>query len=76
MHFFKAAHWLGIEPLQLTAKRQKTMVKAVRKRMLVARLEWPAGILFLAAFNIDFLHFEVDVGSPVRVLSRDSILAL
>ena len=68
------------EQLKETSKRKKPMVKAVRKRV---RGECPVAgagapgpgaprILFLTAFTIDFLRFEVPFGCSVQVPAEET----
>ena len=71
------------EQLKWTSKREKPMVKAVRKRMRgecpVAGAGAPGSgaprTLFLTAFTIGFSRFEVHFSCSVGVLRRDSISA-
>ena len=71
------------EQLKWPSKREKLLVKAVRKRVRGApepRAPAPATghsprILFLTAFTIDFSRFEVHFSCSVGVLRRDSISA-
>ena len=71
------------EQLKWSSKREKSMVKTVRKRMRgecpVAGAGAPGSraprTLFLTAFTIGFLRFEVYLSCSVGVLRRDSITA-
>ena len=71
------------EQLKWTSKREKSLGKAVRKRMRgecpVAGAGAPGSgalrIPFLTVFTIDFSHFEVHFSCCVWVLRRDSISA-
>ena len=71
------------EQLKWTPKRERTIVKAVGRRMRGAPepgAPAPATghsprIRFLTAFTIGFLHFEVHFSCSVWVLRRDSISA-
>ena len=71
------------EQLKWTSKRKKLIVKAVIKRMRgecpVAGAGAPGSgdprTLFLTAFTIGFLRFEVHLSCSVGVLRRDSISA-
>ena len=44
------------EQLKWTSRRKKAMVKAVRKRM---HGDCPVAIVYLTAFTIDFLRFDI-----------------
>ena len=71
------------EQLKWTSKRKKLMGKAVGKRMRgecpVAGAGAPGSgaprILFLTAFTIGFLRFEVHFSCPAWVLRRDNMSA-
>ena len=71
------------EQLKWTANREKSMVKAVGKRMrgecpvagAGARGSGAPRTLFLTAFPINISRFEVHLSCSVWVLRRDSISA-